>query len=104
MKNLVGTVSSNKMTGTAAVTVERFVAHPLYRKRIRRSRTYLARVEGQLNIGDTVEIREIRPVSKNVHFEVVKVMNKVEVLPEVKQAVSEATEETKENKEAKEES
>lgn len=101
MKNLIGAVSSNKMTGTVAVTIGRFVAHPLYGKRIRRSQTYLAKTPDLLNIGDSVEIREVRPVSKNVHFEVVRVVTKVEVLPEVKQTAAEGAEEPKPVKKVK---
>lgn len=92
---MIGKVVSNKMTGTVAVKVETIKIHPLYGKRLRRSQKFLAHSNEKLNLGDSVEIKETRPVSKRIKFAVIKVINRVEVLPQVK-------EDTKEKKSVKE--
>jgi len=89
MKRMIGRVTSNKMTGTIAVTVDYFKVHPLYKKRLRRSKKFLVSVKDSLNIGDEVEIRETKPISRNVTFIVTRVVNKAEVLPGVKDVAPE---------------
>jgi len=68
-----GVVVSTKMKDTVAVAIERYVQHPKYKKFIRRTKKFLAHDEGNtVKEGDTVTIRETRPLSKRKHFEVVK--------------------------------
>lgn len=83
-----GIVSSNKMTGVVAVTVGMIKIHPLYKKRLNRSKKFLARSDGKLNVGDEVEIKETRPQSRRVRFAVTKVITKAVMLPEVKEAAT----------------
>ena len=65
-RTLIGKVVSDKMDKTVSVLIERRVKHPLYGKIVRRSKKYLAHDENnQAKIGDTVEIQESRPISKN---------------------------------------
>lgn len=67
-----GVVVSDKMDKTVVVKVERKVMHPMYRKFIRRSNKYSAHDEANAcKIGDTVKIRECRPLSKNKCWEVI---------------------------------
>lgn len=67
-----GVVVSDKMDKTVVVKVERRYQHPIYKKYIRRSKKYHAHDENnQCKIGDTVSIRECRPLSKLKHWEVV---------------------------------
>jgi small subunit ribosomal protein S17 len=61
---LVGRVVSNKMQKTVTVVVERKVKHPVYGKYMVRSTRYHAHTEQPYNEGDTVEIRESRPLSR----------------------------------------
>ena len=69
---LTGTVVSDKMDKTIVVKVERRYQHPIYKKYIRRSKKYHAHDENnQCKIGDTVSIRECRPLSKLKRWEVV---------------------------------
>ncbi|MFN4284151.1 MAG: 30S ribosomal protein S17 [Alphaproteobacteria bacterium] len=69
---LTGTVVSDKMDKTVTVLVERRVAHPVYKKFIKQSKKYAAHDEtNACKIGDTVRIRECRPLSKNKRFEVI---------------------------------
>jgi small subunit ribosomal protein S17 len=69
---LQGTVVSDKMDKTIVVKVERRVMHPVYKKFVRRSKKYHAHDEAnQFKSGDTVRIRECRPLSRTKRWEVV---------------------------------
>jgi small subunit ribosomal protein S17 len=83
---MIGRISSNKMTGTVGVTVEVFKIHPIYKKRLKRSQKFLAATSEKLSIGDRVEIKEVRPISKRVAFSVVKILDRAEILPPVRSA------------------
>jgi small subunit ribosomal protein S17 len=70
---LTGTVVSDKMSKTVVVRIDRRVMHPLYKKIITRSKKYAAHDEtDSASIGDTVRIRECRPISRNKRFEVIE--------------------------------
>lgn len=71
----IGKVVSTKMEKTAVVVVERLVSHPLYKKKIHRSKKFSAHDELGVSVGDKVKIESIRPVSKNKHFKIVEVLN-----------------------------
>ncbi len=69
---LQGTVVSDKQDKTVVVSVNRRVMHPLYKKYINRSKKYAAHDEqNQFKAGDTVKIRECRPLSKHKCWEVI---------------------------------
>ncbi|MBM3509769.1 MAG: 30S ribosomal protein S17 [Alphaproteobacteria bacterium] len=69
---LRGQVVSDKGDKTVVVVVERRVMHPVYKKFIRRRKKFHAHdAENKWKVGDTVEIRECRPVSKLKRWEVV---------------------------------
>ncbi len=71
---LTGRVVSDKMDKTITVLVERKVKHPLYGKIIKRSTKLHARdANNECRLGDVVTIRETRPFSKTVTFELVSV-------------------------------
>ena len=78
MRTITGTITAAKMTDTVTVTVHRSVFHPLYRKRYRVSKKFLADTKGvkDLGIGDTVEITECRPLSKRKCFTVTTVIKR----------------------------
>ena len=68
---LQGVVVSDKMDKTVVVKVERRIMHPVYKKFIRRSKKYAAHDElNACKTGDTVRIRECRPLSKSKRWEV----------------------------------
>jgi len=69
---LQGVVVSDKNAKTVVVRVVRRVMHPLYKKFVTRSKRYHAHDEkGGFKTGDTVWIRECRPISKLKRWEVV---------------------------------
>jgi small subunit ribosomal protein S17 len=78
-RTLEGRVVSNKMQTTVTVLVERRVKHPIYGKYIVRSKKYHAHVEVPCNEGDTVEIRESRPISKTKAWVVTQVLTRAKV-------------------------
>lgn len=82
---MVGRVVSTKMNNqslptnaskTATVLVERLAIHPLYKKAYKQSKKYLVDVQINVKDGDVVEIEKIRPISKNKHWRIVKVVGR----------------------------
>ena len=76
-KTRVGKVVSDKMDKTVVVTVEDRVAHPIYKKIIKR--TYRLKAHDELNecgVGDTVRVMETRPLSKDKRWRVVEIVEK----------------------------
>ena len=73
----VGVVTSNKMTKTIVVSVERRVQHPLYRRIMTKTSKFLAHDEkNTCSIGDTVSIVETRPLSKRKRWRLLEVIRK----------------------------
>ena len=69
---LQGVVTSDVNDKTVTVLVERRFMHPVYKKFILRTKKYLAHDESnQVKTGQTVKIRECRPISKRKCWEVV---------------------------------
>ena len=61
----VGRVVSDKMDKTVVVSVDSVRRHPLYHKRITRSKKFVAHDEtNACKAGDLVRIEETRPMSK----------------------------------------
>ena len=68
---LEGTVVSTKMDKTIVVEVERKFMHPLYKKFLRTTKKYHAHDENNsAKVGDTVKIRETKPISKTKTWEI----------------------------------
>lgn len=71
-KILKGIVTSDKMDKTIVVEVTRFVEHKKYGKFIKKTKKYKAHDEtNSKKVGDTVEIEETRPISKDKKFKVI---------------------------------
>ncbi len=76
-KVLQGRVISDKAEKTITVLVETYKNHPLYKKRVKYSKKYLAHDEqNQAHIGDKVSIMGTRPLSKTKHFRLIQVIEK----------------------------
>jgi small subunit ribosomal protein S17 len=72
-----GKVVSDKMDKTVVVAVERLVRHPLYGRTMRRTTRFKAHDEANAaHTGDTVEIVECRPISKDKCFRVTRVVER----------------------------
>lgn len=76
-KTRVGTVVSDKMDKTIVVAIEDRVAHPLYKKIVKRTVKFKAHDEkNECGVGDRVEIMECRPLSKDKNWRLVRVVEK----------------------------
>ena len=74
---LSGKVMSNKMDKSIVVKVERQVQHPLYKKYYKRAKKFMAHDQNnECNIGDTVRIRESRPMSKRKRWELIEIIDR----------------------------
>jgi len=77
-KERIGLVVSNKMNKTIVVEIVERVTHSKYSKIMKRSTRYKAHDENnECDIGDRVLIMETRPLSKDKHFRLVKILEKV---------------------------
>lgn len=75
-----GRVVSDKMDKSIVVAIERFVKHPIYGKYVKRTTKIHAHDENnECGLGDTVEIRECRPLSKTKSWTLVKVIEKAKI-------------------------
>jgi small subunit ribosomal protein S17 len=76
-RTLTGTVVSNKMQKTVAVSVERLVKHERYGKYVRRTTKLLAHDEAaECKEGDVVDIAECRRLSARKAWKVVRVVKR----------------------------
>jgi small subunit ribosomal protein S17 len=76
-KERVGKVTSNKMTKSITVAIDRKVKHPIYGKFMNKTTKFMAHDEkNEAGIGDTVRIMETRPVSKSKRWRLVEVIEK----------------------------
>lgn len=82
----IGRVVSDKMDKTVVVAVEWRRPHRVYKKPVRRESRFVAHdPENNCKIGDTVRIREARPMSKTKRWRVVNILQRediAEVLPD----------------------
>lgn len=76
-KTMTGTVESDKMQKSCTVRVSRRYKHPKYGKYVVASKKYLVHdEENQARSGDTVEISETRPLSKNKRWRLLEVITR----------------------------
>ncbi len=76
-RTITGRVVSDKMDKTVSVAIERLIKHPVYGKYIRRTTKVMAHdATNECKAGDTVQIAEGRPISKNKSWSVVNVVER----------------------------
>ncbi|RUO76876.1 30S ribosomal protein S17 [Idiomarina tyrosinivorans] len=81
VRTLQGRVISDKMDKSITVAVERRVKHPIYGKYIKRTTKLHAHdEENQCKMGDTVIIRETRPVSKTKSWALVEIVERAVIV------------------------
>ena len=77
-KERIGVVTSNKMDKTITVAVKWKEKHPIYGKFVNKTKKYHAHDEkNECNIGDTVRLRETRPLSKLKRWRLVEIIERV---------------------------
>jgi len=72
MKILKGKVISKKMEKTATVLVERVVVHPVYGKRVRKTKKYHVHDEVGTKVGQSVSFVACKPYSKLKKWKIVE--------------------------------
>ena len=72
MKILTGVITSTKMAKTATVSVTRFISHPIYKKRIKRTEKYQVHDEMGHKVGEMVNFVPCRPISKLKRWKIVE--------------------------------
>jgi small subunit ribosomal protein S17 len=78
-KERVGLVVSDKPDKTVAVSVETLVRHPLYKKRVRRSKRFMVHDErNEARLGDTVRIVETRPISARKRWRLASIVSRAQ--------------------------
>lgn len=72
-----GIVLSDKMDKTIVVAIKDKTKHPLYKKTINMTKKLKVHDENnEAGIGDKVEVMETRPISRDKHWRLVKVVEK----------------------------
>ncbi|MBH90950.1 MAG: 30S ribosomal protein S17 [Candidatus Marinimicrobia bacterium] len=80
-QNLVGKVISTKMKDTVNVLVTRVISHPVYKKRVKKHKKYLAHVSKVLpKEGDIVKIISVKPISKNKRWRVSEILQQSKIV------------------------
>ncbi|MFL5991087.1 MAG: 30S ribosomal protein S17 [Rubrobacteraceae bacterium] len=78
-KERVGLVVSDRPEKTVTVSVETLVRHPMYKKRVRRSKRFMVHDEGnEARVGDTVRIIETRPISARKRWRLANIVSRAE--------------------------
>jgi small subunit ribosomal protein S17 len=76
-KERIGRVTSNKMTKSITVAIDRKVKHPIYGKFMNKTTKFMAHDEkNEAGIGDIVRIMETRPLSKSKRWRLVEIVEK----------------------------
>ena len=76
-KTRIGQVVSDKMDKTIVVAIEDSIRHPLYKKTMKRTYKLKAHDENnECGIGDTVEVMETRPLSKDKRWRLIRIIEK----------------------------
>ena len=77
VKEKIGIVVSDKMSNTRIVAVNDRITHKRYKKVITRTRRYAVHDPESLSfIGDQVQIRETKPLSKTKNWVLLNVLKK----------------------------
>ena len=76
-QSLIGEVISTKMEKTVTVRVLREISHPVYKKRVKRYKNYLAHIASVApSDGDIVKISSTKPISKLKRWQVSQIVRK----------------------------
>lgn len=77
IRTLQGRVLSNKMQKSAVVSIQRVIKHAIYGKFIKKTtKLHIHDEKNECSIGDLIEIRESRPISKTKSWILVRIVEK----------------------------
>ena len=75
-RRITGVVTSNKMTKTVVVEINRTFRHPLYHKVVHLSKRVKAHDELGCQVGDRVQIVESQPISRTKRWVVENIVKR----------------------------
>jgi len=76
-KTRTGVVIKNGMDKSIIISIQRKIAHPIYKKYFKKTTNLVAHDENnECSIGDVVKIMETRPISKNKNWRLVEIVEK----------------------------
>ncbi|MDP2860609.1 MAG: 30S ribosomal protein S17 [bacterium] len=74
-KVFTGTVVSDKMNKTAVVEIKFYRLHPKYKKKMKRVTRLKTDTSGfNIKVGDVVKLAETKPISKDKHTKIIKIL------------------------------
>jgi len=73
-KTFTGVVVSDKMTNTIVIELSYTFRHPMYKKIVKKNKKIYSENNLTAKIGDTVLVRETRPLSKLKRFTTVEIL------------------------------
>lgn len=80
-KTKIGIVTGIKMDKSVSVIVVRHAMHPVYGKRVVKSKKFLVHDgENACRVGDRIQFVETRPISKNKRWKLVKIIERAPIL------------------------
>ncbi|MFQ5443495.1 MAG: 30S ribosomal protein S17 [Nitrospinales bacterium] len=84
-KTKVGKVVSAKMDKTVVVKVERKFLHSVFKKTVKRIKKFKVHDEkNECNVGDIINICEVRPLSKEKRWRLMRIIKKADLPEQVK--------------------
>lgn len=102
-RTIVGTVVSDKADKTIVLSVTTRKTHPIYKKQYSKTTKYISHDEkNEARVGDTVEVKETRPISARKHLTLVRIVQKAKIAEKDTVEAVTATAEPKEEKTAEE--
>lgn len=76
MRQFSGKVIKKNVPKAVVVKVDSFAEHPIYKKRVKRSKKYLVHDQLGAKVGDTITFQEVKPISKKKKFKVTAIVDK----------------------------
>lgn len=79
-RTIIGTVVSDKADKTIVLVSTERKTHPIYKKQYSRTVKYIAHDEkNEANVGDKVEVAEVRPISARKKLNLVKILERASI-------------------------
>lgn len=76
-RTIVGVVISDKADKTIVLATTTRKTHPIYKKQYSKTTKYIAHDEkNEARVGDTVEVKEVRPISARKRLSLVSIVKK----------------------------
>lgn len=78
-KTFTGVVVSDKMMNTIVISLSYKSRHPIYKKILKKNKKIYAENNLKAGMGDTVTVKEVRPLSKLKRFSTLEIVKKAKI-------------------------